>query len=208
VSTYFIAAVLGYLVGSFPTGYIAGRLAGVNIRAHGSGNIGATNVLRTLGKPFGYGVFLIDVAKGVAPVLLAEYIARRSGLDQPNLELAATLAGLLSVIGHSFPVWLKFRGGKGVATSIGVLFALTPSAAAIVCAVWLLTFQIGRYVSLASVAAAIALPISVAAMLFVHRLETPMLLYFSVLLTMVIVVRHRSNLCRFIKGTEPRFTRR
>jgi glycerol-3-phosphate acyltransferase PlsY len=196
--------VLGYLIGSLPAGYIAGRIAGVDIRTHGSGNIGATNVLRVLGKRFGYPVFLLDFGKGVVAVLASEFIAQRG----KQVELAATIAGVLAVIGHSFPVWLKFRGGKGVATSIGVLSALTPIVAVIVCAVWLVTFEVGRYVSLASVIAAIALPISIGAMFFLHRLDTPALLYFSVCLTALVVIRHRSNLSRLIKGTEPRFTRR
>jgi acyl phosphate:glycerol-3-phosphate acyltransferase len=143
----------------------------------------------------------------MAAFLLARYMAK-SGADQSATEVAATLAGICAVLGHSFPVWLRFRGGKGVATSIGVLFALMPFAAAIVCAVWFVTFEIGRYVSLASVVSAIALPISVAAMLFVHWLATPVLLYFSLCVAALVVIRHRSNLSRLIKGTEPRFTRR
>ncbi len=208
MSTYPIVAVLGYLLGSFPSGYVAGRTAGVDIRMHGSGNIGATNVLRVLGKRFGYPVFLVDFGKGVAAVLLAGHITTASGTDQRAVELAATLAGIFAVIGHSFPVWLKFRGGKGVATSIGVLFALLPVAGAVVCLVWLATFEIGRYVSLASVVAAVALPIAVAAMFFLHRLQTPVLVYCSVGLAALIVIRHRSNLARLAKGTEPRFTRK
>lgn len=181
---------------------------GVDIRAHGSGNIGATNVVRVLGKRFGYAVFLVDFAKGFVAVLLARFVTSISGTDHEAVEKAATLAAICAVMGHSFPVWLKFRGGKGVATAIGVLFALMPIAAAIMCGVWLVTFEIGRYVSLASVIAAIALPISVAAMLFLHRIDTPVLLYFSLCLTTLVVVRHRSNLARLVRGTEPRFTRR
>jgi acyl phosphate:glycerol-3-phosphate acyltransferase len=208
LSVYATVALLGYLIGSVPVGYIAARLAGVDIRRQGSGNIGATNVLRVLGKRFGYPVFLIDVGKGAAAVLLARHLAASSGVDQSALEIAATLAGVCAVLGHSFPLWLKFSGGKGVATSIGVLFALVPLAGLIVCGVWIVTFEIGRYVSLASVIAVIALPISVAAMLFLHRIETPVLLYFSLCLTALVIIRHRSNLSRLIKGTEPRFTRR
>jgi acyl phosphate:glycerol-3-phosphate acyltransferase len=201
-------AVLGYLIGSFPAGYIAGRIAGVDIRTVGSGNVGATNVLRVLGKRFGYPVFLIDFAKGVAAVILAQLIAKNGGLGENTIELAGTLAGIGAVLGHSFPLWLKFRGGKGFASSIGVLFALIPLAAAIMCVVWVVTFEIGRYVSLASVVASVALPISVATMFFLDRLHTPVLLYFSVCLAAVVIIRHRSNLSRLAKGTEPRFVRK
>jgi glycerol-3-phosphate acyltransferase PlsY len=201
-------AVLSYLIGSFPAGYIAGRIAGIDIRTVGSGNVGATNVLRALGKRFGYPVFLIDFAKGVVAVVLAHLIAKHGGFGEKAIEIAGTLAGICAVLGHSFPLWLKFRGGKGVATSIGVLFALMPLAAAIMCAVWLVTFEIGRYVSLASVVASVALPISVAAMFFFKRLNTPVLLYFSICLAAVVVIRHRSNLSRLAKGTEPRFVRK
>ena len=200
--------MLAYFIGSLPAGYIAARIAGVDIRAHGSGNIGATNVVRVLGKQFGYAVFLVDFGKGIAAVLLARYVTTLSGTDDGAVEVAATVAGICAVIGHSFPVWLNFRGGKGVATAIGVLFALLPIAALIVCGVWLVTFEIGRYVSLASVMAAIVLPIFVAAMLFLHRLETPVFLYFSLCLMAIVVIRHRANLSRLIKGTEPRFPRR
>ena len=200
--------MLAYFIGSLPAGYIAARIAGVDIRAHGSGNIGATNVVRVLGKQFGYAVFLVDFGKGIAAVLLARYVTTLSGTDEGAVEVAATVAGICAVIGHSFPVWLNFRGGKGVATAIGVLFALLPIAALIVCGVWLVTFEIGRYVSLASVMAAIVLPIFVAAMLFLHRLETPVFLYFSLCLMAIVVIRHRANLSRLIKGTEPRFPRR
>ncbi|HET9417816.1 MAG TPA: glycerol-3-phosphate 1-O-acyltransferase PlsY [Chthoniobacterales bacterium] len=208
MSAYATVAVLGYLIGSFPAGYVAGRIAGVDIRTHGSGNIGATNVLRVLGKRFGYAVFLVDFGKGVAAVLVARHITSVNGTDERAVELAATLAGIVAVIGHSFPVWLKFRGGKGVATSIGVLFALLPLAGAVVCLVWLATFEIARYVSLASVVAAVALPIAVAAMFFLHRLQTPVLLYCSLCLAALVIVRHRSNLARLAKGTEPRFSRK
>jgi acyl phosphate:glycerol-3-phosphate acyltransferase len=207
VSTYAIVALLGYLLGSLPAGYIAGRLAGVDIRTRGSGNIGATNVTRVLGKGFGYPVFICDLAKGIAAVVLARHVAANSS-NESALQVAATVGGLCAVLGHSFPVWLRFRGGKGVATFIGVLFALMPISAIVVCAVWLVTFEIGRYVSLASIIAAIALPISVAAMLFLHWIQTPVLLYFSLGLSGLIVIRHRANLSRLVKGTEPRFTRR
>jgi acyl phosphate:glycerol-3-phosphate acyltransferase len=208
VVIFAIVAVLSYLIGSFPTGYVAGRIAGIDIRTVGSGNVGATNVLRALGKRFGYPVFLIDFAKGLAAVLLSRLVAKNAGSNENSIELAATLAGICAVLGHTFPLWLKFSGGKGVATSIGALFALMPLAAAIMCIVWIATFEITRYVSLASVIAAIALPISVAVMFFLKHLNTQVLLYFSLCLAAVVVVRHRSNLSRLAKGTEPRFVKK
>ena len=208
VSTLAVVALIGYLLGSLPAGYLAGRLAGVDIRRVGSGNIGATNVLRVLGKRFGYPVFLIDFGKGFAAVWLAAFVATRNGSSADFRELSAAAAGVGAVIGHSFPVWLRFKGGKGVATSMGVLFGLGPIAALIVCSVWLVTFELSRYVSLASVLAALALPISVAVMQF-FTLHTPgVLFYFSVFLAAVVVVRHRSNLARLLRGTEPRFRRK
>jgi acyl phosphate:glycerol-3-phosphate acyltransferase len=116
-----IVALIGYLLGSLPAGYLLGRIGGVDIRRLGSGNIGATNVLRVLGKRFGYPVFLIDFAKGFVAVLVAVLLATRSR-GRPNfIELCAATAGVCAVVGHSFPMWLGFKGGKGVATSIGVL---------------------------------------------------------------------------------------
>jgi len=208
VLTLITVAMIGYLIGSFPAGYIAGRIAGIDIRKAGSGNIGATNVVRVLGKRFGYAVFVVDFIKGVVPVILSRLIAKSGGSNENTIELAGMLSGICAVVGHSFPPWLKFRGGKGVATSIGVLFALMPLAAAIMCIVWIATFEITRYVSLASVIAAVSLPISVAGMFFLNRLKTPVLLYFSLCLAAVIVIRHRSNISRLRDGTEPRFVRK
>jgi glycerol-3-phosphate acyltransferase PlsY len=208
VLTLISVALIGYLVGSFPAGYIAGRIAGIDIRNAGSGNIGATNVLRVLGKPFGYAVFLVDFLKGVGAVVLSVFIAKSGRQSETMLELCATLSGACCVIGHVYPVWLRFRGGKGVATSIGVLFGLVPLAALVMSTVWILTFEATRYVSVASIAAALALPITVGAMFGLKYLNTPVLFYFSLCLAAVVVVRHRSNISRLRKGTEPRFVRK
>lgn len=198
--------LLGYLLGSIPAGYVAGRIAGIDIRKEGSGNIGATNVVRVLGKIYGYPVFLIDVLKGVIAVVLASYLGNRLG-QSAHIVLLAILAGVACVIGHNFPVWLGFRGGKGVATSIGVVFALMPIAAIVVLVVWVLAFQLGRWVSLASVVAAIALPVAVA-LCYLNGPGGMILLSFSVVLTLLVLLRHRSNLVRLAQGTEPRFSRR
>lgn len=203
-----LSALVGYLLGSFPSGFIAGRIAGIDVRQAGSGNIGATNVTRLLGKRVGYPVFALDFAKGAAAVILSMLLAKNQGARASVVQLCGAVAGVFSVIGHSYSIWLSFKGGKGVATTIGVIFGLNWAAAIIVCLVWYLTFQITRYVSLASIAAALALPGAIAAMLLLGRLNTPMLLYFSLCLTALVIFRHRSNLSRLVRGTEPRVLRK
>jgi glycerol-3-phosphate acyltransferase PlsY len=181
---------------------------GVDIRKVGSGNVGATNVTRVLGKRFGYPVFVVDFAKGLAAVVLAVIMARASQSSAQFVDLCAAIGAVCSVIGHSYSIWLGFRGGKGVATLMGALFGINWITALIVCAVWIVVFQVTRYVSLASIAAAVALPITAAIMLFLKELATPIPLYFSFCLGAIIVGRHRSNLLRLLKGTEPRFVRK
>ena len=199
---------LGYFLGSFPAGYFAGRLAGVDIRSVGSGNIGATNVLRSLGKRWGYPVFVIDALKGFAAVRLAFILVKYWPAAQPYAEYIAILTAIMSVAGHMFPVWLRFKGGKGVATSAGALFGLMPWAVPCVFLVWFITFEISRYVSLASIIAAISLPIIVG--LFAHwrLIDTWALVYFSILIMALVLWRHRSNFSRLLKGTEQRFSRK
>jgi glycerol-3-phosphate acyltransferase PlsY len=201
-------ALLSYLIGSFPTGYLVGRLAGIDIRKVGSGNIGATNVLRVLGKPSGYTVFIFDFVKGTVAVTLSILIVSRVRPACHETELVGIITGVLCVIGHSYPVWLGFKGGKGVATSVGVLFGLMPVAAIIVMLVWLITFQTTKYVSVASIVAAIALPLVVFIMVHVRKTNGMTLVYFSVCLTALIIWRHRSNLSRLMKGTEQSFKRK
>ena len=202
------AGLIAYLIGSFPSGYIAGRLRGVDVRKVGSGNVGATNVTRVLGKKFGYPVFVIDFCKGLFPVLLAGAIAHRCGLSALATDLCNAIAGIFSVVGHSYPLWLGFKGGKGVATSLGVIFGISWIAALIMCAVWMVMFKMTRYVSVASIVAAITLPIAMMTLLFLHNLRSPVLVYFSLCLAAIVVIRHRSNLSRLLSGTEPRFDRK
>ena len=203
-----LVALVAYLLGSIPSGYIAGRIAGVDVRKVGSGNVGATNVTRVLGKQFGYPVFIVDFAKGLVAVAVAEVIAKDAQSTPKFVDLCTTLAAIFSVIGHSYPIWLGFKGGKGVATSLGSLFGLNWVAATVGCVVWIVAFQATRYVSLSSIAAALALPVTVATMMFLKQLQTPILLYFVLCLATIIVLRHRSNLSRLLKGTEPRFARK
>jgi glycerol-3-phosphate acyltransferase PlsY len=199
---------IGYFFGSFPAGYFAGRLSGVDIRSKGSGNIGATNVLRVLGKKWGYSVFALDALKGFAAVRLAFFLARLWPAARPYAEYFAILTAIMSVVGHMFPVWLGFKGGKGVATSAGALFGLMPWAVPCVFLLWYIAFQISRYVSLASIVAAISLPIVVSLFVYWKFLDTSALIYFSLLITLLVLWQHRSNFSRLLKGTEQRFSRK
>jgi len=203
-----IAGSASYLIGSIPAGYIAGRIVGIDIRTVGSGNIGATNVTRVLGKRYGYPVFIVDFLKGFAAVGVSIMIAKRA---QPVLipsELFGVVGAVACVLGHSFPVWLGFKGGKGVAASAGALFGLMPFVALIAVVVWLIIFYLTRYVSVASMTAALAVPITILSMMFLGQTGGTTLLYFSICLAAVVIVRHRSNLSRLVRGTEPRFKRK
>jgi acyl phosphate:glycerol-3-phosphate acyltransferase len=203
------AVVIGsYLLGSIPFGYLAGRIAGIDIRERGSGNVGATNVIRTLGKGYGYPVFAADFLKGFGAVKISILIAIRAQPEWIPSEMFGIVAAISSVIGHSFPVWLRFRGGKGVATSAGAIFGLTPVAALVGAAIWVLTFLFTRYVSVASITAAAALPPTILLTTWLSQTAGKSLFYSSVCLAAVVIWRHRSNLSRLARGTEPRFTRK
>jgi len=203
-----IAGLASYLIGSIPAGYIAGRIVGIDIRTVGSGNIGATNVTRVLGKRYGYPVFIVDFLKGFAAVGMSIMIAKRAQPASIPSELFGVVGAVACVLGHSFPVWLGFKGGKGVAASAGALFGLMPFVALIAVAVWLVIFYLTRYVSVASMTAALAVPIAILSMMFLGQTGGTALLYFSICLAAVVIVRHRSNLSRLVRGTEPRFKRK
>ena len=190
------AVLLGYLVGSLPTGLVVIRLLkGIDIRAHGSGNIGATNVFRVAGLPTAALVLLLDMAKGAVPVLLAEAWA-------PS-PLVAVLAGLAAVAGHNWSLFLRFTGGKGIATSFGVLLVLSPAAAAVAALVWVVVVAITRYASLGSLLGIAAVP---AAMW--RRGEPREHLGFAALALLFAVYKHRTNIGRLLAGTELRITDR
>ena len=129
-----------YLLGSIPFGYLAGRLAGIDIRQTGSGNVGATNVVRVLGKRYGYPVFALDVLKGFGAVKISMLLAPGRPPEWNSPEIFGIFAAIFSVLGHLYPPWLKFKGGKGVATSAGALLALTPLATIIAIAIWVIVF--------------------------------------------------------------------
>jgi glycerol-3-phosphate acyltransferase PlsY len=201
-------SLLGYLFGSFPAGYFAGRLAGVDVRREGSGNIGATNVLRVLGKKWGYPVFAIDAFKGFAAVRIALILVKFVPEAGPYAEYIAIVTAMTCVAGHTFPVWLGFKGGKGVATSAGALVGLLPLVVPFVLLVWIVVFEISRYVSLASIIAAIALPVVVSLFARWKFVDTWALIYFSIAIMLLVLWRHRSNFSRLLNGTEQRFRRK
>jgi glycerol-3-phosphate acyltransferase PlsY len=206
--TFAAVAVLSYLLGSIPAGYLAGRMAGIDIRNAGSGNIGATNVTRTLGRRYGYPVFVVDFAKGALAVCASILLGQHVEVKPVATEMYGIVGAICCVLGHVFPVWLGFKGGKGVATSAGVLFGLMPLAAAIGAAVWLITFEVTRYVSIASIAATMALPVTVLGLTHARHTNGMALFYLTLCLAAVVIFRHRSNLARLLRGTEPRFKRK
>src|SRR5438093_4666562 len=179
----FAAVVLiSYLLGSIPAGYLAGRIAGIDIRHAGSGNIGATNVTRVLGKRYGYPVFFADFAKGMSAVGISMAASKQLLLPPNSQQLLQIVAAVSCVLGNAYPVWLRFRGGKGVATSAGILFGLMPLAALVGVLVWVVTFEITRYVSVASIAATVALPITVLVMTYFKQTNESLFLYFTICL--------------------------
>jgi acyl phosphate:glycerol-3-phosphate acyltransferase len=206
--TFAVLLVGSYLLGSIPFGYLAGRLVGIDIRQAGSGNVGATNVVRVLGKGYGYPVFALDVLKGFAAVKIAMLMAPGGPPEWNSPEMFGILAAVSSVLGHLYPPWLKFRGGKGVATSAGALLALTPVATLIGAAIWIIVFWLTRYVSLASITAAIVLPIVILLVSSRDQNKGKLLVYASACVAVVVIWRHRSNVSRLMRGAEPRFTRK
>lgn len=195
-----------YFLGSIPTGYLVGRARGLDLRRLGSGNIGATNALRVLGRGPGSFVLLVDALKGfLACTLLPDAVHRlvSPGIPPAESSLIPVLAGTCAVLGHNFTCWLRFKGGKGVATSAGVLAGLLPAAFAIVLGVFLIVLATARIVSLGSIAAAIVLPFAA----WTTRPD-PLLLALTLALSGMVVWRHRSNLQRLRNGTEPRLGRK
>jgi acyl phosphate:glycerol-3-phosphate acyltransferase len=186
---YALAALFGYLLGSVPFGLLITRAAGIgDVRKIGSGNIGATNVLRTGHKGLAALTLLLDALKGTAAVL----IAGRYGAD------LAIVAGLFSFLGHLFPVWLGFKGGKGVATYLGVLAGLMWKVALIFAAVWIAVALLLRYSSLAALVAATAVPLSLLVMGY-----QDFAIVFA-LMSIIVFIKHRANITRLLDGTEPR----
>jgi acyl-phosphate glycerol 3-phosphate acyltransferase len=202
-----LVALAAYLVGAIPFGYLIGRARGVDIRRQGSGNIGATNVGRFLGLRWGVVVFLLDFAKGAGPVLVAGLLPAPIDRDLPPHSLRV-LAGIAAFVGHIFPVYLGFRGGKGVATGAGVITMLVPLLTLFVVLGWAIVLAATRYMSLAALTAAV--------LLFVLRLvlcgepwsESEFVVtLFCILGSALVILRHASNIRRLLAGTEHRLGR-
>jgi glycerol-3-phosphate acyltransferase PlsY len=204
-----VLVLAAYLAGSLPMGLLVGRLRGVDLRREGSGNIGATNAGRVLGKPWFHVVFALDFAKSFVPVVVARSLAsggalgpRREPFDPDRLAL---VVGVAAVVGHVFPLFLKFKGGKGVAAAAGVFAALAPVPAAIAFVAWYLVHLTSRFVSLASVAAAVVLPLACFVVPLVSRFAVdPWVQWAALLVGLLIVFRHKSNIGRLMRGEEPR----
>jgi len=206
--TYFLVGLAAYLLGSIPFGFLLVWLfRKEDIRAMGSGNIGATNVVRSGAKKLGILTFLLDACKGFFAVWLASRIAFApvfgSSLTAVPLQNAEALAALCAIIGHIYPVWLRFKGGKGVATALGVFLALAPVAALAGLVVFILVFALTKYVSLASILAAIAFP--PAAILLPHAPYGPWLTAVIIIVPIIVIAKHHQNIARLLNGTEYRF---
>ncbi len=201
-----LVVIAAYLIGSIPFGYLIGRLVGkIDIRQHGSGNIGATNVGRVLGNKWGLLAFAFDLAKGLVPVALVT--PALVGRQDANLAHWQVVAGIATILGHMFPCFLKFRGGKGVATALGVVsyLAVWPTAVAVL--IFVLSFAIWRIVSLASMLASIGFAVCQIVLLWpaLFSREHWSLAAFSLLVPALIIGRHRSNIGRILRGEEKRY---
>jgi len=199
------ALIISYLLGSIPTAYLFGRiLKGVDIRKIGSGNVGATNAMRALGKGPGIAVLLLDILKGfIVVVFLGDLFSGKTILlESQNLRI---IMGLCSICGHNWTIFLRFKGGKGIATTFGVLLGLAlrlpglSMVISILVLTWMAVFMVSRIVSLASIAAAIALPVSI---LFFK--QPALLTAAGIILCVFVLIRHKSNLLRILQGKEPR----
>lgn len=193
-----VVAVVAFLMGSLPTGYLVARAYGVDIRQVGSGNIGATNVLRSVSRWAGRGVFAVDLLKGFLPAYLAPML-----LPQLDASVTQIIACLFAVLGHNYTPWLGFRGGKGVATAAGGFLAICWPALLILALVWAVVFFLSHYVSLASIVGAAALPPLIFGFSGNWKFTA-----FATLVAIVTIVRHKSNIQRLLAGTEHKFEKK
>ena len=206
VLSYILTALGAYLLGSIPTGFLAAKAKGIDIRSVGSGNIGATNAMRVLGKPAGIAVLLMDALKGFGAVWLCQVWLCYSippqllGAPLAGFETHSIIAGIFAVLGHNYTCWLKFKGGKGIATTAGVYLALAPWALLVGLVVFILAVLITRYVSVGSIAAAIALPATV----WIMSPNNLLLGIVTTALGALAIYKHKSNLRRLMAGTENR----
>lgn len=199
VLSYIVTALVGYLLGSIPTGFLVAKARGVDIRTVGSGNIGATNAFRALGTGLGIFVLLMDALKGWVAVQVGAVLVGRL-LPGVPLEYLCITAGIAAILGHNFTCWLHFKGGKGIATSAGVLLALVPWALLIILSIFIILFLVTRYVSVGSIAAAFTLPF--ATWFTQHDLGLTVVM---ACIGALAILKHRKNIQRLIRGTENRF---
>ncbi len=188
--------LLAYVVGATPFGFLAGKLRGIDIRQHGSGNIGATNVLRTLGKPVGITVLALDVLKGLLPVLLAKSVS-----DSSIIHIASAMAAIL---GHNYTFWLGFKGGKGIATTAGAILPIMPYALIAAVTGFLIVLKASRYVSLGSIAAAIIIPVTIVVESLIRGSWDWYILGFALFVCLLAIWKHRANIQRLCRGEENR----
>jgi acyl phosphate:glycerol-3-phosphate acyltransferase len=201
--TLLFVVLTAYLLGSIPTSVWVGRyFKGIDIREHGSKNAGATNTFRILGKRYGWLVLLTDIAKGTTAACLPFFLSQEafSGYKDEFLILQL-VGGLSAVFGHVFPVFAQFRGGKGVATSLGIVIGINPPAAAVCLALFLLVFLTSRYVSLGAMISSLSFPI--VSYFLIHN-DTRIMIIFSIVLCTLVVWAHRTNIQRLLNGTENR----
>ena len=203
-----VSAAVAYLLGSIPTGYLVGRARGVDVRKVGSGNIGATNAFRTLGTTAGALVLLADALKGwvaakLVPIIVRRLLAPTSLQDSASQEYLSIITGIVAILGHNYTCWLHFKGGKGIATSAGVLAALTPITFMVGLATWLVVCAATRYVSLGSIAAALVLPIATWLAGYSFRLVA-----ITAVMAILAIYKHKGNIERLLNGTESRIGQR
>ncbi|MBE6369190.1 MAG: glycerol-3-phosphate 1-O-acyltransferase PlsY [Lentisphaerae bacterium] len=210
IIVFAVIFAVGYLIGSIPFGFIIGKCHGIDIRQVGSGNIGATNVTRAVGKWAGKLCFALDFCKGLLPVLLLKYLVAKGWLACGVYGLGEAAMILAVVLGHMFTCFLGFKGGKGIATAVGGVAAVAPLAAISAFIVWVVVFKVSGFVSLGSIVAALSLPILAWALGFFRitaALPLSILIFFT-LLALVAVWSHRSNIKRLLEGTENSFRKK
>jgi glycerol-3-phosphate acyltransferase PlsY len=205
---YVVIFLFSYLIGSIPWGYLIGRLYGKDIRKLGSGNVGATNVTRVIGKIPGKICFFLDMVKGFLPVFIVTMLIKQKVISD-QCDIAQIIAAAGTVVGHIWSVFLKFHGGKGISTSAGALLAMAPYSFIISGIIWVIVYLIGRYVSLASIAGAAVLPVS-ATFLSIYKVYplSHYILIFLYLLAFLAIIKHTGNIRRLINGTEHRFDKK